>query len=121
LARPCLGGPGERDSQRAEHRAEAEREAIKDRARRAAAHIEELVDYIGDTLWPDLVEAVEASDRERAVRALAAACAAALETEPAYKLYEVNFSGQYESSPMSLGAMGEYLSDFEMVEDAKAD
>ncbi|MFD8389873.1 hypothetical protein ACFV2N_11890 [Streptomyces sp. NPDC059680] len=105
--------PNERESHRAEHRAEAEREAIKDRARRAAAHIEELVDYIGDTLWPDLVEAVETGDRERAVRALSAAWAAARETEPAYKLYEVNLSAQYESSPMSLGAMGEYLSDFE--------
>ncbi|MDV9170522.1 hypothetical protein R6V09_10300 [Streptomyces sp. W16] len=103
----------ERDSHRAEHRAEAEREAIKDRARRAAAHVEELVDHIGDTLWPDLVEAVEAGDRKRAVRALAEACAAARETEPAYKLYEVNLSAQYESSPMSLGAMGEHLSDFE--------
>ncbi|MEU1782424.1 hypothetical protein ABZ545_23490 [Streptomyces abikoensis] len=105
--------PEERDSEWAEHRAEAEREAIQDRARRAAAHIEELVDYIGDTLWPDLIEAVEAGDRKRAVRALAAACAAARETEPAYKLYEVNLSAQYQSSPMSLGAMGEYLSDFE--------
>ncbi|MFF3894449.1 hypothetical protein ACFYY3_14880 [Streptomyces sp. NPDC001812] len=103
----------ERDSQRAEDRADAEREAIKDRARRAAAHIEELVDHIGDTLWPDLVEAVEAGDRERAVRVLAEASAAARETEPAYKLYEVNLSAQYESSPMSLGPMGESLSDFE--------
>ncbi|MGW0841150.1 hypothetical protein ACWD26_13445 [Streptomyces sp. NPDC002787] len=103
----------ERDSHRAEHRAEAEREAIKDRARRAAAHVEALVDHIGDPLWPDLVEAVEAGDRGRAVRMLAAACAAARETEPAYKLYEVNLSAQYESSPMSLGAMGEFLSDFE--------
>ncbi|MDQ0776229.1 hypothetical protein QF026_004695 [Streptomyces aurantiacus] len=103
----------ERDSRRAEHRAEAEREALQSRARRAAAHVEELVDHIGDTLWPDLVEAVGAGNRERAVRALAAACAAARETEPAYKLYEVNLSAQYESSPESLGAMGEYLSDFE--------
>jgi hypothetical protein len=103
----------ERDSHRAEHRAEAEREAVKDRARRAAAHVEDLVDQIGDTLWPLLVEAVEAGDRERAVRALAEACAAARETEPAYKLYEVNLSAQYESSPMSLGAMGEYLSGLE--------
>lgn len=103
----------ERDSHRAEHRGEAEREAVKDRARRAAAHVEELVDHIGDTLWPDLVEAVEAGDRKRAVLALAEACAAARETEPAYKLYEVNLSVQYESSPESLGAMGEYLSGFE--------
>jgi hypothetical protein len=105
--------PDERDSQWAEHRAEAERQAIKDRARRAAAHVEELVDDIGGTLWPDLVEAVEAGDRGRAVRALAAACAAAREAETAYKLYEVNLSMQYESSPMSLGAMGEFLSDAE--------
>ncbi|MCT7354468.1 hypothetical protein N4P33_20245 [Streptomyces sp. 15-116A] len=103
----------ERDSQRAEDRADARQEAIKDRASRAGAHIMELVDYIGDTLWPDLVEAVEAGDRGRAVEVLAAACAAARETEPAYKLYEVNLSIQYESSPMSLGAMGELLSDFE--------
>jgi hypothetical protein len=72
-----------------------------------------LVGYIGDALWPDLVEAVEGRDRGCAVRALAAACAAARETEPAYKLYEVNLSAQYESSPASLGAMGEFLSDFE--------
>ncbi len=103
----------ERDSHRAEHRAEAEREAIKDRARRAAAQVEELVDEIGDTLRPALVEAVEAGDRERAVQALSEACAAAREAEPAYKLYEVNLSAQYESSPMSLGAMGEYLSGLE--------
>ncbi|MFJ8468165.1 hypothetical protein [Streptomyces swartbergensis] len=45
-----------------------------DAARRAAAQVEEFVDYIGDTLWPDLLEAVEAGDRGRAVRALAAAC-----------------------------------------------
>lgn len=102
--------PGERDSQRAEDRADAEREAIKDRASRAGAHIMELIDYIGDTLWPDLVEAVEVGARERAVRALAAACAAAREAEPAYKLYEVSLSVQYESAPMSLGAMGEFLS-----------
>ncbi|WP_112466048.1 hypothetical protein [Streptomyces triticisoli] len=105
--------PDERDSQRAEDRAEAEREAIKDRAHQAGAHIRKLVEYIGDTLWPDLVEAVEAGDRGLAARALAEACAAARETEPAYKLYEVNLSAQYESSPMSLGAMGEFLSDFE--------
>ncbi len=103
----------ERDSHLAKHRAEAEREAIKDRARRAAAHIEKLADHIGDTLWPDLVEAVEAGDRRRAVRALAEAHAAARETEPAYKLYETNLSVQYESSPVSLGAVGEYLSGFE--------
>ncbi|MEV8594635.1 hypothetical protein [Streptomyces sp. NPDC052012] len=105
--------PDERDSQRAEDRADAEQEAIKERAHRAGTHLRELVDYIGDRLWPDLVEAVEAGDRGRAVRALAAACAAARETEPAYKLYEVNLSAQYESSPMSLGAMGELLSDAE--------
>ncbi|WP_329597871.1 hypothetical protein OIE43_19820 [Streptomyces pseudovenezuelae] len=103
----------ERDSHQAEHRAESEREAIKDRARRAAAQVEEIVDHIGDTLWPDLVEAVEAGDRGRAVRALAEACAAARETEAAYKLYEVNLSVQYESSPMSLGPMGEYLTGLE--------
>ncbi|MGW0957164.1 hypothetical protein [Streptomyces sp. NPDC002545] len=103
----------ERDSQRAEARADAEREAIKDRANRAGTHVRELVEYIGDTLWPDLVEAVETSDRERAVEALAAACAATREAAPAYKLYEINLSAQYESSPTSLGAMGEYLSDFE--------
>lgn len=103
----------ERDAKRAEDRADTEREAIKDRAGRAGAHIMELIDYIGDTLWPDLVEALEAGARERAVQVLAAACAAAQEAEPAYKLYEVNLSVQYESSPMSLGAMGEFLSDAE--------
>lgn len=50
----------ERDSKRAEDRADTEREAINERAGRAGAHIMELIDYIGDTLWPDLVEAVEA-------------------------------------------------------------
>ncbi|MER8068559.1 hypothetical protein ABTZ59_09725 [Streptomyces sp. NPDC094034] len=105
--------PDERDSQRTEDHANAEREAIKNRAHRAGSHVMKLIDYIGDTLWPSLVEAVEDNDRERAVRALAAACAAARETEPAYKLYEVNLSAQYESSPMTLGAMGESLADFE--------
>ncbi len=105
--------PDERESQRAEDLARAEREAIENRAHRAGTHIMKLVDYIGDTLWPDLVEAVEAGDRERAVQALAAACAGARDAEPAYKLYEINLSAQYESSPMSLGAMGEFLSDFE--------
>ncbi|KOU66624.1 hypothetical protein ADK55_05195 [Streptomyces sp. WM4235] len=103
----------ERDSKRAEERADTEREAIKNRAGRAGAHIMELIGYIGDTLWPDLVEALEAGARKRAVQVLAAACAAAQEAEPAYKLYEVNLSVQYESSPMSLGAMGEFLSDAE--------
>ncbi|MGW7082224.1 hypothetical protein ACWGH2_01830 [Streptomyces sp. NPDC054871] len=101
---------GERDSQRAEDHADAEREAIKDRASRAGAHVMEIIDYIGDTLWPDLVEAVETGARERAVQVLAAACAAARETEHAYKLYEVNLSLQYEAAPMSLGAVGEFLS-----------
>ncbi|MGW7574988.1 hypothetical protein [Streptomyces sp. NPDC054765] len=105
--------PDERESQRAEDLARAEREAIENRAHRAGTHIMELVDYIGDTLWPELVEAVEAGDRGRAVQALAAACAGARDAEPAYKLYEINLSAQYESSPMSLGAMGEFLSDFE--------
>ncbi|WP_326602227.1 hypothetical protein [Streptomyces sp. NBC_01800] len=73
----------------------------------------ELIDYIGGTLWPDLVEAVESGARRRAVRALAAAHAAARETGPAHKLYEVNLSLQFESSPESLGAMGEFLSDAE--------
>lgn len=105
--------PEERDSHRAEDRADAETEAIKDRAHRAGIHVMDLVEYIGETLWPDLVEAVEAGARSRAVGALAAACAAARATEPAYKLYEVNLAAQYESSPTSLGPMGEHLSDFE--------
>ncbi|WP_381795513.1 hypothetical protein [Streptomyces niveus] len=103
--------PGEGESQRAEDHADAEREAIKERARRAGSHVMELIDYIGDTLWPDLVEAVESGDRERAVRALAATASAARATESAYKLYEVNLSIQFESSPESMGAMGEFLSD----------
>ncbi|MFD5031805.1 hypothetical protein ACFWM0_15515 [Streptomyces sp. NPDC058405] len=54
---------------------------------------------------------MESGDRERAVRALAAASSAARATESAYKLYEVNLSIQFESSPESMGAMGEFLSD----------
>ncbi|MEU6535782.1 hypothetical protein [Streptomyces sp. NPDC047000] len=103
----------EQESRHAEYRAHAELEAIKDRAHRAGTHLMELVDHIGDTLWPELIEAVEDGNRDRAVHALAAACAAARETEPAYKLYEVNLSAQYEASPMSLGAMGESLSGLE--------
>lgn len=53
----------------------------------------------------------ESQSTERWVQALAAVCAAARETEPAYELYEVNLSDQYKSSPMSLGAMGEFLFD----------
>ncbi|WP_434593106.1 hypothetical protein [Streptomyces sp. A5-4] len=58
----------ERDSHRAEDRADSELEGIKARARRAGAHIIELIDYIGDTLWPDLVKAVEAGTRVRSGR-----------------------------------------------------
>ncbi|WP_326698316.1 hypothetical protein OG909_13865 [Streptomyces sp. NBC_01754] len=101
---------GERQSHQAEDRADAETEAIKARAGRAGAHLMGLVDHIGETLWPELVEAVESSDRERAARALAAAASAARATETAYKLYEVNLSIQFESSPDSMGAMGEFLS-----------
>ncbi|MEU8628524.1 hypothetical protein [Streptomyces sp. NPDC048669] len=100
----------EQHTQRAEDRADAEKEAIKDRARRAGTHLMDLVDHIGETLWPELVEAVESGDRGRAVRALAEAASAARATESAYKLYEVNLSIQFESSPESMGAMGEFLS-----------
>ncbi|WP_030543810.1 hypothetical protein [Streptomyces albus] len=103
----------ERDSHRAQDRADDEQEAIKDRAHRAGQHIMKLVDHVGNEVWPSLVEAVQSGDREGAIEALAAACAAARESEPAYKLYEVNLSAQYERSPMSLGAMGEYLSGYE--------
>ncbi|EGE42952.1 hypothetical protein GTY83_17950 [Streptomyces sp. SID4928] len=101
----------ERDTHREEHRAEAELEAVKERAARAGAHLMALVDHIGDTLWPEVVEAVEVGDRDRAVRALAAANSAGRETEAAYKLYEVNLSIQFEKAPDSIGAMGEFLSD----------
>ncbi|MFF0257398.1 hypothetical protein ACFYR2_00970 [Streptomyces microflavus] len=67
----------ERLSQQAEHRAEAEREAVKDRAGRAGAHLMDLVDHIGETLWPALVEAVESENRDRAALALAEAASAA--------------------------------------------
>jgi hypothetical protein len=103
----------QRDAEQAEFRADAKKEAVEDRARRAGAHVMKLVDHIGDPLWPDLVEAVEDGDRERAVQALAEACAVTREIERAYKLYEVNLSAQYELSPSSLGAMGEFLSGFE--------
>ncbi|MEW2062111.1 hypothetical protein AB0899_15260 [Streptomyces sp. NPDC007002] len=101
----------ERDTHREQRRAEAELEAVKERAARAGAHLMTLVDHIGDTLWPEVVEAVEAGDRDRAVRALAAANSAGRETEAAYKLYEVNLSIQFEKAPESMGAMGEFLSD----------
>lgn len=57
------------------------------------------------------MEAVESGPRGRAVRVLAAAHAAARETRPAHKLCVVNLSVWFESSPESLGAMGEFLSD----------
>ncbi|MEU9127456.1 hypothetical protein AB0D08_04940 [Kitasatospora sp. NPDC048540] len=97
----------------AEDHRSAEQEAIRNRAHKAGLHLIELFDHIGDNLWPELIESVETGRRDDAVRALAAAAAAARDARPAYKLYEVNLSIQYEADPSSLGAMGEFLSGFE--------
>ncbi|WP_405360798.1 hypothetical protein OG535_20975 [Kitasatospora sp. NBC_00085] len=105
--------PDEQDDRWAEDHETAEHEAIRNRAHRAGRHLMELFDHIGDNLWPELIESVETGRRDDAVRALAAVAAAARDARPAYKLYEVNLSAQYTANPSSLGAMGEYLSDFE--------
>ncbi|KOV24897.1 hypothetical protein ADK60_23230 [Streptomyces sp. XY431] len=105
--------PDEQDDRWAEDHWSAKQEAIRNRAHKAGLHLMELFDHIGDNLWPELIESVETGRRDDAVRALAAAAAAARDARPAYKLYEVNLSIQYEADPSSLGAMGEFLSGFE--------
>ncbi|MFI2506093.1 hypothetical protein [Streptomyces sp. NPDC018972] len=55
----------------------------------------------------------ENGDIEEVLETLAAVDAAGKEAEPAYKVYEVALSEQYESSPSSLGAVGEHLMSFE--------
>ncbi|MEU7383250.1 MULTISPECIES: hypothetical protein [unclassified Streptomyces] len=92
---------------------EARTEAIRDRATRAGRHLIELCEYIAEDLCPRLVTSAENGDIEEALETLAAVDAAGKEAEPAYKVYEVALSEQYENSPSSLGAVGEHLMLFE--------
>ncbi|MFF4346330.1 hypothetical protein [Streptomyces sp. NPDC001530] len=92
---------------------EARTEAIRDRATRAGRHLMELCEYITEELCPRLVTSAENGDIEEALETLAAVDAAGKEAEPAYKVYEVALSEQYENSPSSLGAVGEHLMLFE--------
>lgn len=92
---------------------EARAEAIQDRATRAGRHLMELCEYIAEELCPELVTSAENGNIEEALKTLAAIDAAGKEAEPAYKVYEAALSEQYESSPSSLGAVGEHLMLFE--------
>ncbi|MFF9777034.1 hypothetical protein ACF1HJ_25675 [Streptomyces sp. NPDC013978] len=101
----------EADLEDALHRARAE--AIQDRATRAGRHLMELCEYIAEEICPELMTSTENGSIQEALKALAAVDAAGREAEPAYKVYEVALSEQYESSPSSLGAVGEHLMLFE--------
>ncbi|MDX2591794.1 hypothetical protein PV343_05820 [Streptomyces sp. WI03-4A] len=92
---------------------EARTEAIQDRATRAGRHLMELCEYIAEDLCPRLVTSAENGNSKETLEELAAIDAAGKEAEPAYKVYEVALSEQYESSPSSLGAVGEDLMLFE--------
>lgn len=92
---------------------EARTDAIRDRATRAGRHLIELCEYIAEDLWPRLVTSAENGNIEEALKTLAGMDAAGKEAEPAYKVYEVALSEQYENSPSSLGAVGEDLMLFE--------
>lgn len=91
----------------------ARTEAVQDRATRAGRHLMKLCDYIAEELCPELVTSTENGNIQEALKALAAIDAAGKEAEPAYKVYEVALSEQYEKSPSSLGAVGEHLMLFE--------
>lgn len=103
----------ERKDHLADHLHEARQEAISDRAVRAGRFLMELCEHLAETVWPEVTDSLRGTDFERVARALKEASMAG-ETAPAvYKLYEVNLSVQYESSPYSLGAVGEQLMAFE--------
>ncbi|MFI0007267.1 hypothetical protein [Streptomyces globisporus] len=96
-----------------DHLHEARLDSVRDRATRAGRQLMELCEYISEVLCPELVTSTEAGNSEVALRALAAVSAAGEEAVPAYKIYEVALSEQYERSPTSLGTMGEHLMLFE--------
>ncbi|MER5727117.1 hypothetical protein ABT084_01965 [Streptomyces sp. NPDC002138] len=103
----------ERKDHLADHMREAQQEAISDRAERAGRFLMELCDHLAETVWPEVTEGLRGTDLQRVARALKAASMAGKTAPAVYKLYEVNLSVQYESSPYSLGAMGEQLMAFE--------
>jgi hypothetical protein len=92
-----------------EHLHEARMDAVRDRATRAGRQLMQLCEYISEELCPELVISAEGGNAEEALRVLAAVNAAGKEAVPAYKIYEVALSEQYERNPTSLGAMGEHL------------
>ncbi|GGU55607.1 hypothetical protein FHX79_114788 [Streptomyces cavourensis] len=103
----------ERNDHLADHMHEARQEATSDRAARAGRFLMELCDHLAETVWPEVTGALRRVDIETVARALKEASLAG-ETAPAvYKLYEINLSVQYKSSPYSLGAAGEQLMAFE--------
>ncbi|MFD4599875.1 hypothetical protein ACFWPQ_17845 [Streptomyces sp. NPDC058464] len=111
-ARQIWGDEGdEADLEDALH--EARTDVIRDRATRAGRHLMELCEYIAEELCPRLVTSAENGNIKEALEALAAIDVAGKEAEPAYKVYEVALSEQYENSPYSLGAAGEDLMLFE--------
>ncbi|MEV6957363.1 hypothetical protein [Streptomyces sp. NPDC051183] len=107
------GSEDERKNHLADHMGEAQQEAISDRAERAGRFLMELCDHLAETVWPEVTEGLRGTDLRRVARALKAASMAGKTAPAVYKLYEVNLSVQYESSPYSLGAMGEQLMAFE--------
>lgn len=104
--------PDERAAHLNEDRHEARQRAVTDRTRRCSQHLMDLFDYVAETSWGALIDAVEDAEHDGAVRALTAACAVASAAESAYALYEVSLSQQYTENPSSLGAMGEFLGEF---------
>ncbi|MFF4641397.1 hypothetical protein [Streptomyces sp. NPDC001389] len=103
----------ERRDHLADHMHEARPEAISDRAVRAGRLLMELCDYLAETVWPEVTAGLRGADLARVARALKEAAMAGKTAPAVYKLYEANLSVQYESSPYSLGAVGEQLMAFE--------
>ncbi|MBF9072236.1 hypothetical protein [Streptacidiphilus fuscans] len=99
----------QRDDQWETDRGERELEAMRNLAGKAADNIREIVEEIGESIWPELVASVEAGDRDSAVAHLLDAVRVAAELDSAYELYQANLSRLYTVSPGALGAMGEHL------------
>jgi hypothetical protein len=103
----------ERNDHLEDHMREARQEAISDRAMRAGRFLMVLCDYLAETVWPKVTDALREGNLESAARALKEASLAGKTAPAAYKLYEVNLSVQYETAPSSLGFAGEQLMAFE--------
>lgn len=60
--------PDERAAHLNEHRHEARQRAVIDRTRRCSRHLMDLFDYVAETSWGALTEAVEDAERTHLVR-----------------------------------------------------